>query len=244
MILHTTQEDVEFTLEGSIFLDAYPKLYLDCLNLSFSVFDSYSDAHIDNSVFGAFRWLDQDLDALLFSKKDSLFIGLELYLILTPYIKIEPRKFQFIDSHKQGRLKCLHKEGFWLNQTNDVRYYEENDFIVLYYPDYKDDISITGYKLSNNFFIFLQNDIIIGWGLEKCTEYLYSREIKSYDTHSKNTQPLLVKYFQLINNGVFEKMNDKDLIVKNEIIELLSLAKQHGVFSMCDSLLDWLDNNY
>lgn len=235
MILKTEQEDIELEWEESPSSYHRPRFLLERPMIVLGNYHRYQEIHLNDSLIGSKRFMDGDLDVMLFSKSNFLLQALEIEIM--PGVEIQQTEFTFQSSPIKN-LKTIHKDGFWLPQTAQTIYYEGNDAICLYYKHFDQDSPFQHAKIREDLYAFHQEEVIVGWGLGNSSTYLYDLYHKSFDPPHPERQQLLTRFFALYKYETFDTIEKPEVIEKYR--QLYIEAKEQNAQVICRTILGWL----
>jgi len=241
MTLKALEKDInlDFSLVENFDEDnKHLKLRIQELSIVNGAHNAYQEIHLDSNYVGSKLFMGSENDIMCFSLNTRKINALE---IKVPYdIKIEESDFKIPQIEQIHELKLLDDDHFTLEEHKYATYFK-NDFLLLSYPDKININETTNLKLNNDLYVFIENDVIVGWGLNNCTSLMYDQGLKHFDKQNPATYSLLRRFFLLHNEDLFNKISEEDLQTKKVMLKLIEDAKKAKCLTIAEALDDWLD---
>ncbi|MGK0364128.1 MAG: hypothetical protein ACI85O_001183 [Saprospiraceae bacterium] len=201
-------------------------------------YNYYQEIHLDLGFIGSKLFMGSENDIMCFSLQTQEMNALDLRI---PYgVILAKSNFDLSKTQQVYDLKIDKVEDFFLVGCEKATYYK-NDFLLLSYEDDVNFREVSNVRLADNLFVFVKNEVIIGWGVSNCTSLLYSLQSKRFDEYNPKNHSLLNRFFLLHNEEMFEKINEKDLNLKKVMLQLIKDSKEGGCHAIAEALEEWLD---
>jgi len=241
MTLKALEKDInlDFSLVENFDEDnKHLKLRIQELSIVNGAHNAYQEIHLDSNYVGSKLFMGSENDIMCFSLNTRKINALE---IKVPYdIKIEESDFKIPQIEQIHELKLLDDDHFTLEEHKYATYFK-NDFLLLFYPEKINFKTANSLKLNNDLFVFIENDTIVGWGLNNCTNLMFDQWYKRFDKKNSMTSSILKRYFLLRNEDLFNKINEEDLQTKKMMLELIEDAKNAECYTIAEALEEYLD---
>jgi len=214
------------------------KLRIQELSIVNGAHNTYQEIHLDPNFVGSKLFMGSENDIMCFSLQTREMNALQLSI---PFdIKIEESDFRVPEIEEIHELKLSDVDYFTLQEHKSATYFK-NDFLLLFYPEKINFKTANSLKLNNDLFVFIENDTIVGWGLNNCTNLMFDQWYKRFDKKNSMTSSILKRYFLLRNEDLFNKINEEDLQTKKMMLELIEDAKNAECYTIAEALEEYLD---